>query len=187
MERLVRDYMAGRLNSGPNLVRTRRPSGDGGGSKRYATIIRSLQRPDPTTTPATEAFSCYKVKLTSESEFAAWSAAYGDYEAGDGVLWTDGLDYTCSTDHTASEAKSPANPSYWSVWSPDAYVLGYPYTDLLGTVPWYEVGAEVEVVVREGVYYIHGTVIRCEEIDDDRLSTSLQWNTDDLRGMAVYK
>ena len=187
MERLVRDYMAGRLGFRPDLIGRRKPTGGGGESRRYATVTRSLRRPDPTTAPPTEAWSCYKIKLASEAAFAAWSASHGLYESGDKAIWTDGLDYICLTDHTASEAKSPANPSYWSVYSPDAYILGYPYTDLIGTVPWFEVGADVEVVVRDSIYYIHGTVSRCEEIDDDELFTSIQWNAEEKRAMAVYR
>jgi hypothetical protein len=127
------------------------------------------------------------VKLVSEAAFAAWSASHGLYESGDKVLWTDGLDYVCLTNHTAAEDKSPENPTYWEICSLDAYILGYPYTDLLGTVPWFEVDAEVEVVVRESVYYIHATVIRCEEVDDDEIFTSIQWNADEKRAMAVYR
>ena len=187
IEKLVNDYVGGRLGPGPDMVRRRRPGGGGGSTKQYANITRSLQRPDPTTTPPIEEISRYKVKLASEADFSAWAATHGDYEAGDKVLWTDGLDYVCSTGHSSSSGRSPDNSSYWTVHSPDAYILGYPYTDLIGTVPWFEVGAEVEVVVREGVYYIHETASRCEEVVNNRLSTSMQYNVDEKRTMAVYK
>lgn len=186
--RLLRDAAVGRLQTGPDLYRRRRPGGGGGASKRYATIVRSLQRADPTTDPATEEISCYKIKLSTSPDYSDWSATHGLYEAEDKVLWTDGLDYACLTDHTASEAKSPDNPSYWSCINPDAYVLGYPYNDLIATVPWLKVDSEFEVVQRSGVWYICATVLRCEEEGaDGELYTSIQWNVDDWRAMAVFK
>ena len=189
LKRLMDDYRAGRLGPGPDNTRRRRPGGGGGGeAKKYATIVRSLQRPDPTTDPATEAISSYRVKLASEAAHDVWIATHGLYEAEDKVLWTDGMDYECSTAHTASEGKEPDNESYWTLISLEAFVLGYPYTDLIGTVPWFEVGAEVEVVQRSGVWYIHETASRCEEVGDDgELFTSVQWNDDDKRVMAVYR
>ena len=188
IEQMVQDYTAGRLTNRPWPGDKRRTGGDGGGSQKvFATIVRSLQRPDPTTSPATEAITCYKIKLATSEEYDEWSGTHGLYEEDDLVLWTDGLDYRCLTDHTAAESKSPANPAYWECACQDAYVLGYPYDDLLGGVPWFEVDAEVEVVYRDGEYRICETVERCEEIVDDQLSTSVQWNADENRVMAVYK
>ena len=188
--KLVNDYMAGRLGPGPDNTRRRRPGGGGGGeAKRYATVVRSLQRPDPTTEPATEAISSYRVKLASEAENDAWSGTHGLYEAEDQVVWTDGMDYECSTAHTAAEGKDPDNESYWTLVSLEAFILGYPYTDLIGSVPWFEVGAEVEVVQRAGVWYIHETASKCETIGDEgEVFTSFQQKADpdDWRVMAVY-
>ena len=162
--------------------------------KRYATITRSLQRPDPTTEPATEAITCYKVKLDAEAAFDAWDVEHeDDYGVDEKVLASDGLDYQCDVKHAAAEDKEPGTgedwEDYWSCISLDAYILGYPYTDLIGTVPWYKVESEVEVVKRDDVYYIHGTVNRCEEIDSQtgELFTSIQWNVTDQRVMAVYE
>lgn len=189
LHKLVKDYISGRLGPGPDNTRRRRPSGGGGGeAKKYATVKRSLQRPDPTATPPVAAISCYKVKLASEEEFDAWSPTHGVYGVATKVLWTDGLDYECIVEHTSASGKSPANESYWECASLDAYILGYPYTDLIGTVPWLKVEAEVEVVLRDGKYYIHATVSRCEEENSDgELFTSIQWNTTEWRQMAVYK
>jgi len=191
IDQMVKDYVGGRLGPGPDKLRRRRPAGGGGGgSKQYAFIVRSLQRPDPTTEPPTVAQTCYKIKRASEADYDAWAATHGLYEAGDKVVWTDGLDYECLASHTSAEGKDPDNASYWTLISLDAYILGYPYTDLIGTVPWLKVSAEVEVVQRDFIWYIHATVSRCEEVDDDgELSTSMQQNADpnDWRGMSVYK
>jgi len=159
-----------------------------GEAKQYAIVVRSLQRADPTTTPVTEEISCYKIKPTTETDYDDWYAWHGTYSAGDKVYWTDGLDYQCLITHTASDAKDPDNDAYWSCISPDAYILGYPYTNLIGTIPWLKVGSEVEVVVKGGTYNILETASRVEEEGDNgELYTSMQWNTDEWRAMAVYK
>ena len=167
----------------------RHPSG---GAKEYANIVRGLQRADPTATPPVEAVTCYKIKLLSEAEYDAWSAAHGLYEVGDRVKYESPsgvfLDYECILEHTAAAGKEPTEETWWEVHSADAFILGYDYSsDLTQTCPWFQIDDVLEVVQRSEVWYLLATVSKVEKVTGANLYTSIQWNDTDKRAMSVYK
>lgn len=180
-------------------VRRRRPGSGGGESKRYAKITRGLRRADPTATPAIEALTLYKIKLLTETVYPAWSATHGEY-AKDYLVQYEGLDYKSKVKHISADGKKPTNTSYWTLVSTDGYILGYHYSsDLTQTSPWLQVGDIVEVVrladydaenspiAGTEKWYIHATVSKVEEVEDEKLLTSQQWNDTGKRATSVYK
>jgi len=188
LERLLRQM---ERYAPPEYLRRRRQAG-GGLTKRYARIVRGLRRADPTTDPPTEAHTAYKIKLLSEAAYDDWSATHGEYKTGDKVTYK-GIDYQCTKGHISHDSRSPTNETYWTILNPDAYVFGYQYNnDLTQTAPWLQANDIVEVIKHDSLpkpndWYIVATVGKVEKHDEEKLLTSLQWNDQDKRIMAVYK
>jgi hypothetical protein len=191
--RVARLLWEAQRNTAANYPVRRKAGGGGGTAKKYAKILRGLRRADPAAEPdPITALTCYKMKLLSEAEYDAWSAAHGTYAVGDRVKYEDPegvfLDYECILEHTAAAGKEPTEETWWEVHSPDAFILGYDYSsDLTQTCPWFQIDDELEVVQRSEVWYLLATVSKVEKVTGASLYTSIQWNDTDKRAMSVYK
>jgi hypothetical protein len=155
--------------------------------EKYARIVRTLQRADPTTTPETLARDYYTIELVGD-EVAEWSSVASGYYVGDEVKYPPGdpdqKQYTCTKDIPANLVSSipPTTGSHWeeSQVEIDAYVFGY-YDSLLSAAPWFQVDDIVKVFRYEHPDYparewwIDETVFKIEEGTGPNKIASLYW------------
>ena len=181
-----------RLQS-PEMVQTMHAARHSAGAK-FARIVKTLCRADPTADPPVTACNWYEIELRTDVATPLWSAYYGVYPVGFNVKHAVGAEtktFECLVEHNSHPGKSPSNLTYWKeVAIIKAWVFGYT-KDLIESAPWLTVDEEVEVVKQthpdhaDWVWAIKETVFRVQI--GSECSLYQNDDPDGFRVMSVYR
>jgi len=179
------------------LTRTRR--GRASANLKKARIVKTLQRADPTASPALNERAYYVIELVG-SEIPDWSSTAPGYFEGDEVKYPPASDdykvYTCTQDIPANMVSSiiPTSTSHWAESADSeikAGVFGY-YETLLGTAPWFQVDSVHTVLSyddpnhpEDWTWWLLRTVSKIEEGEGEDKIASLYWRQLDENGNIV--